>query len=59
LLLLIFNEGYSIVELVLLYSSIEYSPMESVQLKHIQNIENSLALLKFKIDKMAQLDSQN
>jgi len=33
--------------------------MESVQLKHIQNIENSLALLKFKIDKMAQLDSQN
>lgn len=33
--------------------------MESMQLKHIQNIENSLSLLKFKIEKMAQLDSQN
>ena len=32
--------------------------MESAQLKQIQNIESSLSLLKFKIDKMAQLDHQ-
>lgn len=32
--------------------------MESSQLRNIQNIENSLSLLKFKIAKMAQLDSQ-
>lgn len=30
-----------------------------MQLKNIQNIENSLALLKFKIEKMSQLDEQN
>lgn len=33
--------------------------MESVQLKNIQNIENSLHLLKSKIEKMAKLDAQN
>lgn len=33
--------------------------MESLQLKNIQNIENSLSLLKAKIDKMSKLESQN
>lgn len=33
--------------------------MESLQLKNIQNIENSLSLLKAKIDKMSRLESQN
>jgi hypothetical protein len=33
--------------------------MESLQLKNIQSIENSLALLKAKIDKMSKLDTQN
>ena len=32
--------------------------MESLQLRNIQNIENSLSLLKLKIDNMAKLNSQ-
>lgn len=31
--------------------------MESTQLRYMQDLENSLSLLKFKIGKMAQLDS--
>ncbi len=33
--------------------------MESTQLRNIQTIESSLALLKSKIEKMYRLDSQN
>lgn len=33
--------------------------MESTQLRNIQTIENSLVLLKSKIEKMCRLDSQN
>lgn len=32
--------------------------MESTQLRHIQSIENSLTLLRSKIQKMAKLDSE-
>lgn len=33
--------------------------MESVQLRNIQNIENSLLLLKTRLEKLSKLDSQH